>query len=108
MACLLGLWILSLWPADDLARLGARYLNDKTGHFLSYLVLAWLLCRGWPQWPAWLCWVLAFVTGMAIEVAQIWMPTRDFEWLDLVANGTGALLGVTLGFHVWRWIWHRD
>ena len=103
-----ALWTLSLWPADDLARLGARLLNDKIEHFLGYLALAWMLRQGWPKQPLWLAWLVAFVCGVGIEIAQSFAPSRHFSYLDMVANGAGALMGVWLSVKPWRWLWSAD
>ena len=106
--CAIALWIMSLWPADDLLRFGARYVNDKVGHFIGYMALAWLLSQGWPRLPAWLVWLIAFVCGAAIEVAQSFAATRSFDWWDMVANGAGALVGVLLAVPLWRYLTRRD
>ena len=106
--CALALWVMSLWPADDLLRLGARYVNDKVGHFIGYMALAWLLSWGWPRLPGWLVWAAAFGCGAAIEIAQSFAPTREFSWLDMLANGSGALLGVLLAIPLWRYMTRMD
>lgn len=36
---------------------------------------------------------LGFATAVALEIGQLHTPGRSFEWLDLVANIVGALLG---------------
>jgi hypothetical protein len=36
---------------------------------------------------------LGFATAIALEIGQLYVPGRSFEWLDLVANTSGALLG---------------
>ena len=102
--CVLALWVMSLWPAEDLLRLGARHVNDKVGHFIGYLALACLLSLGWPRLPGWCVWVIAFLCGAAIEVAQSFAPTRGFEWWDMVANGAGALAGVLIVIPLWRYL----
>src|SRR5690606_23067731 len=33
--CAVALAVLSLWPADELVRVGMGYINDKVGHFLA-------------------------------------------------------------------------
>jgi hypothetical protein len=34
-----------------------------------------------------------FATAICLEIGQLYVPGRSFEWLDIVANTTGALLG---------------
>lgn len=36
---------------------------------------------------------LGFATAITLEIGQLYVPGRSFEWFDLVANTTGALLG---------------
>lgn len=38
--------------------------------------------------------------GTAIEVAQIWIPSRTFDWRDIVASIAGVLLAWPF---VWLW-----
>lgn len=102
VSCALALGILSLWPADELVRLGATHLNDKVGHFIGYLLLAGLFGSGWPRRPLWQIWVATFLFGLLIEYAQSFTPSRQFEVLDMVANGTGALVAVGA-----LWFWRR-
>lgn len=104
VGCAVGLGILSLWPADELMRLGAAHVNDKVGHFSGYLLLAGLLGSGWPRRPLWQIWGATFLFGLLIEYAQSCTPSRQFEVLDMVANGAGALLAVTV---LWIWRWRR-
>lgn len=105
---ILALWILSLWPAEELSRLGARLFNDKLEHFIGYLLLAWVLRQGWPRQPLWLAWLVAFVCGAGIEFAQAFSPSRHFSWWDMLANGAGALTGVLISVKPWRWLWRAD
>lgn len=108
VGCLLSLWALSLWPADTLSQLGTGFINDKVGHFVAYLILSWLLARGWPGFSLWWIWLAAFVCGAAIEVAQIYTPTRTFEWADLLTNGLGAAVGAFISVNPWRLVWQSD
>jgi glycopeptide antibiotics resistance protein len=96
LGCAVVLAVLSLWPADELVRVGMGYINDKVGHFLAYVALAWLLGCGWPRQPLWLIWLVSFLFGVAMEYAQSFTLSRQFDLIDMVANGGGALLGVLL------------
>lgn len=70
--------------------------NDKLAHLLGYAALAGLLRLAWPQRGHGLLWLLAFLYGVMIECLQSLLPWRGFEWLDMVANGVGAALGLAL------------
>lgn len=95
------LFILLVWVASLSPTVNFRGLHfpqsDKVFHFLSYGVIGYLLCRGWPRWPLWLAWLLAIVSGGAVEIAQALLTTtRHPEWLDMLANASGALTGVVI------------
>ena len=72
---------------------------DKFQHGAAYAVLAWLLadvmarCRRFRSRHVW--WSACLFTclfGASMEVLQAVLPTgRTGEWLDLVADGLGAL-----------------
>lgn len=86
---------------------------DKLQHTVAYLVLSlWLIGMvgrsGYLRAAA-----AAFLLGVAVEVAQALLTdTRQGDLLDLVANGTGALLALAaayLGLGGWaqraeRWL----
>lgn len=92
------IWIGSLWPAHELRQFDMSWFNDKIGHFLGYLTVALLLALGWRQSPPWLLWLIATLSGALAELAQGYLTsTRSMEWLDLAANGSGALIGIIIG-----------
>ena len=68
-------------------------INDKIGHLIAYCVLtvnAGLLFSRKKWWIVVLC---AFAMSAIMEYLQSFVPGRFTDWKDLVANGTGALLG---------------
>jgi len=90
---LLGLLVLSLYP-----RIPVPYVpggSDKVAHFLMYFALAAVAAASWPSRT-----VLALLAlpllGFGLELAQIPIPGRGFEWGDAVVNGIGAACGVVL------------
>ena len=72
---------------------------DKLQHTVAYLVLSlWLLGmvgrQGYVRVAA-----AAFLLGVTVEVAQALLTdTRQGDLLDLVANGTGALLALAAAY----------
>lgn len=84
--------VLSVW---DVQTLDAPSGSDKLMHLLAYAVLAGWFCAMAPA--AWLrCALAALALGVVLELVQSQLPTRQFEWADMVADGVGALLGVGL------------
>lgn len=66
---------------------------DKVNHALAFLALAVLGYRAYPRRAALLLLgLLAY--GGAIELLQGLTAYRSAEWLDVVADGLGALLGL--------------
>lgn len=80
---------------DVLGPLGIVGL-DKWLHGLAYAVLAVALAYALAEWDATAAALAVFGTAMAfglgVEVPQATVPYRDFSWLDLVANGIGAVV----------------
>jgi VanZ family protein len=68
---------------------------DKSNHLLAFAVLAWLGCKAVPQRVSTMLFgLLAY--GALIEILQSFTPTRSAEWLDLLADCFGILLGWVL------------
>ena len=66
------------------------------------LFLAWLAgSRGWNKCHVWLG---ASLMGVTVECTQYFLPWRSFEPLDMLANCSGALLGILLVCAQQRWI----
>ncbi len=72
-------------------------MGDKTMHALSYCALTlWfsgLVSRGRPLLSVAL---LLFLLGLLLDLAQRAVSTRSFEFLDVMANGGGILLGLVV------------
>jgi VanZ family protein len=77
---------------------------DKLAHLIEYALLAVLCFRAlWPDpehptpfWVLILGVVLTTVYGAADEFHQYFIPTREFSWLDLAADGVGAAIASAL------------
>lgn len=81
--------VLSLFP--DTEGFGRR-ATVEFDHLVAYwaLTILWLLtCRGAAAFV--LPGVLAY--GLVLELLQIVIPGRSFEWLDLVSNAIGTFAG---------------
>lgn len=82
---------LSLSPSAG----GASIIPDKLAHFLVYLAIAFWFSTLYPRAQAW---VLAgsLALGGALEILQGLGSARQAEWLDMLANALGAMLGCAL------------
>lgn len=75
---------------------------DKTNHLLAFSTLAF--CCVWACWPRprqWPLLVGALLTyGVAIEIAQSFLPPRSADAADVLADGLGIALGLLLAWPV--------
>ncbi len=80
---------------------GADLGWDKANHASAFATLMLVAACAWPQWlrasPAAL---LAY--GGLIEIVQSFIPGRDGEWPDLLADGVGIVLGLALFALLWH------
>lgn len=90
---------LSSMTLDELSEQGlALQLWDKTQHFLAYLVLSFLLAQALtgrlntpPSWSAAaLAFALAAMFGISDEIHQYFVPTRQMDLADWLADCVGA------------------
>ena len=87
--CAFSVLVLALLPAPP--RLFTTGW-DKSNHLLAFSVMAWLGLRAFPRRVLWvLAGLLAY--GVLIEILQSFTPTRSAEWLDLLADALGILVG---------------
>lgn len=79
-------------------------LDDKVLHFLEFAALGFLtlhaLLASWPHRSTaqHLLWAVALGLCVAFldELLQAFVPARQSDWRDAVADGLGALCGATL------------
>lgn len=65
---------------------------DKSNHLLAFATLMVCARLAWPsRWLALFTGLLAY--GGAIELAQLYVPGRECEWADLLADGIGIAIG---------------
>lgn len=94
---------LSSWPGVSLPNIGTGHL-DKILHFGQYLVLAFLVARGWGlslprRWGVRnvILVVVMLVFAAADEYHQGWIPGRDPDQQDFLADAIGILIGFSIG-----------
>ena len=107
-------WLLWLWGAEIaavlvLSLLPARMVSGKTvsgepQHGVAYVALAVLPTVVLERRRS----AIAAAAGMALlgavlEVCQLGIPGRAFEWSDMAANALGAMAGLLVGLPVRGW-----
>jgi VanZ family protein len=80
--------VLALIPTDP--RIGTGW--DKGNHLLAFSVLAVLGIRSYPAFIVPVI-VGLFLYGGLIEVLQAVLPWRYADWLDILADSVGVLIG---------------
>lgn len=98
----LAILVVSVMPAEDLPSLSI-WEPDKVMHAFVYAILTWLLSR-MLVFSRFALSVLKSVIvsagvciayGFCIEIIQLVMPTRQFDWFDTLANSIGCALAMT-------------
>ncbi len=77
---------------------------DKLNHVLAFATLTFIV-QGMtrrPGVPRMATVSVGVLYGVAIEIAQAWVPGRSSDWQDLLANGVGIAAGCALAWAVWR------
>ncbi len=100
---------LSSWPSIRLPGLGTGHL-DKLLHFGQYAFFAYLVARAWGGSGAEdsgsgrsgvrryaILWVVLLLFAAVDEYHQGWIPGRDPDWRDWIADTLGIASGFWLG-----------
>ena len=70
------------------------------GHFICYTILSLSLTGVFSSRWKFMAPLVAFGFGMLMESVQIFIPSRDASFMDIVVN----MLGASLGFCMY-WVW---
>ncbi|MDH4162927.1 MAG: VanZ family protein [Nitrospirota bacterium] len=71
----------------------AKDINDKINHLAAFYTLALLVDFSWPKKDFLGLKAISLLGyGLAIEIAQYFLPQRNFSLLDLGADAVGLLL----------------
>lgn len=102
---------LCLVPGRDLPSVSI-WEFDKIVHFVFYVQLAVLMFWGWKKQQAFnslhvstflKILVITFSYGFAVEIMQeLLTADRHFDWLDALANSTGAIAGCLISVKLLR------
>jgi len=94
--------VLSLMPGRDLPHFTVFPEIDKVVHFSMYFGLSFLACWCFEisrdrMKPIYLLLTGVFMYGVLMEILQRTMHNgRNFEFMDMVANLTGAIVGIMI------------
>jgi VanZ family protein len=83
--------------------------NDVILHIGAFGLLAIVACLIWS--PSWTLAVLLFCVGCAMELFQVFVPSREVDIMDLAANSVGIVLGglaVLLARQLKNRFWTQD
>lgn len=75
---------------------------DKANHAMAFAALGFVsVWAWWPRPRGWAGLVLALLAfGGAIEIAQTFLPPREGDWWDLLADGAGIALGLLVALPI--------
>lgn len=109
---------LSLISADKLSSFSFIAFGDKGAHMFAYSALGLFLYlafiqiayrlhnksvdivdSNWILLPSFFTIIVGLILGIIIEIIQSKVG-RQFEWLDIVADGLGLLVGCAIGYQI--------
>ncbi len=86
---LLIITYMALTPVPDLLQ---QSVNDKLGHILAFVLLAFLTHASWPgKIFGWRHGLPLLMYGIALECLQYFVPGRYFSFLDMFADAAGIV-----------------
>ena len=89
----LSLLLIIYLATTELAHPLMMSVNDKLGHVLAFLILAFFMDFSFPASSFNLSKILALLAyGLLIEVIQYLLPYRMFSLLDMLADGGGLVI----------------
>lgn len=88
--------ILGVMPSPDLDLPGEIPRGDLLAHLIGWTVGAVSGRFAYPLARAIILGGGLWAYSLAIEMAQIVVPTRSFELLDLVSNAVGIIVGLVI------------
>ena len=117
--CIATIWVVCLMPIPEIPLKHVRFI-DKWTHIALYLCtcgviwteyLRWHPLKSQPTTFSWKKilrwgWLAPIIMSGLIELAQAYCTggNRSGEWLDFLANSTGATLMLGVGT---LWVWFR-
>lgn len=67
-------------------------------HIVEYLILGVVLYlfEKAMNWPTWLILIIGIDIGACDKVLKIFLPTREFDWVDLSKDAIGVFCSVII------------
>jgi len=90
---LISSYVLAIIPQDMAPSF--QSLSDKSLHFIAFAVLTLLLNLSYRM-PWWKTVIYLLFYATFIEFSQTFTPNRCAEWLDIIADAIGIILGLVL------------
>ncbi len=78
-------------------------LQDKVHHFIAFFTLGYCLLRicNFKKWSKTFTVIVVVlfgtIYGLTDEIHQLYVPNRQFDWFDLVADFLGCVTALLLG-----------
>lgn len=104
------IWVICLIPIPESPLSHVRFI-DKWTHLVMYatlcLVVWWEASRQRTSRVLLLTWLLPVLMGGLVELAQRYCTggVRSGDWLDFLANATGATLAQPIGWWIFKRFW---
>ncbi|MDH3760101.1 MAG: VanZ family protein [Gammaproteobacteria bacterium] len=96
---LLGVLMLIVVGALSLLPMPEVGVSDKLSHVVTYVFLAGWFSLLAPDWRALAATVIGLMAyGILLELLQGMTTYRYLEWADMVANGSGIVIGALFYF----------
>ncbi len=114
---ILAIWVMCLVPVPETPMKDVPFF-DKWTHLVMYGVLVLVIMAEYGHRKSRICWsrfltfgfMLPILMGGLVELAQAYLTfgTRSGDWLDALANSTGAALGAVIGIPLARFLATRN
>ena len=89
----ISILLISVLSIQDISVESSANLSDKLLHFFCFLYLTIVTWLSRIFSKEFLLYVIVLAYGILIEIVQIYIPYRSFEFLDIFADFLGVLAG---------------
>ena len=89
IALALSIFLISIYNFDQ----NFSNLDDKLLHVLMYVLLAAITFTASKKTNLYILFAVLILIGVATEATQMIFGLRNFEYMDIIANSLGVLIG---------------